>query len=112
MNSAKSEWAKISSGIPQGSVLGPLLFFLYIKDLPSVVESYVKIFADDTKLFSTIKGEYDSEILQNDLCHLKSVPWTLAEFYFNRGLQIPYTGTCIILQKNDKRVCLSAYCFS
>ena len=67
MNSAKSQWANISSGIPQGSVLGPLLFLLYINDLPSVVQSYIKIFADDTKLFSAIKDEYDSDVLQNDL---------------------------------------------
>ena len=48
-------------------MLGPLLFLLYINDLPSVVQSYIKIFADDTKLFSAIKDEYDSEVLQNDL---------------------------------------------
>ena len=67
MNSAKSEWANILSGIPQGSVLGPLLFLLYINDFPSVVQSYIKISADDTKLFSAIKDAYDSEVLQNDL---------------------------------------------
>ena len=48
MDSAKSEWANILSGIPQGSALGPLLFLLYINDLPSVVQSYIQIFADDT----------------------------------------------------------------
>ena len=63
MNSEKAEWANILSGIPQGSVLGLLLFLLYINDLPSVVQSYIKIFADDTKLFSAIKDEYDSEVL-------------------------------------------------
>ena len=67
MNSAKAEWANTLSGIPQGSVLGQLLFLLYINDLPSVVQSYIKIFPDDTKLFSAIKVEYDSEVLQNDL---------------------------------------------
>ena len=70
MNSTKSEWTNILSGIPQGSVLGPLLFLLYINDLSSVVQSYIKIFADDTKLFSAIKDEYDSEVLQNDLYFL------------------------------------------
>ena len=41
---------------------------MYINDLPSVVQSYqLKIFADDTKLFSAIKDEYNSKILQNDL---------------------------------------------
>ena len=42
-------------------------YYYYINDLPSVVQSYIKIFADDTKLFSAIKDEYDSEVLQNDL---------------------------------------------
>ena len=65
LNSAKSEWANMLRGIPQGSALGPLL--LYINDSSSDVQSYIKIFADDTKLFSGIKDEYDSEVLQNDL---------------------------------------------
>ena len=48
-------------------MLGPLLFLLYINDLPSVVQSYIKVFADDTKLFRAIKDEYETEVLQNDL---------------------------------------------
>ncbi len=61
----KSSWKNVTSGISQGSVLGPLLFVIYINDLPDVVSSY--IFADDTKIFRIIKGEDDERILQNDL---------------------------------------------
>ena len=61
-NSYKSEWTYVLSGVPQGSVLGPLLFVLFINDLPSVVNSYIKIFVDDTKIFAGIKDENDTLI--------------------------------------------------
>ena len=51
LNGEESEWAPVSSGIPQGSVLGPTLFLIYINDLPEVVNSCIKLFADDTKLY-------------------------------------------------------------
>ena len=101
MNSAKSEWANILSGIPQRSVLGPLLFLLYINDLPSVVRLYIKIFTDDTKLFSAIKDEYDSEVLQNDLYLLDE---------WSRTWQINFNTTkCKVLhlgKKNQQEIYL------
>ena len=50
VNGQFSSFKKILSGIPQGSVLGPLLFILFINDLPDCLMSTVKIFADDLKL--------------------------------------------------------------
>ena len=46
-----SSWNEVLSGVPKGSVLGPALFLIFINDLPSVVQSIIKLFADDTKLF-------------------------------------------------------------
>ena len=54
LNGQTSEWAKINAGVPQGSVLGPLFFLIYINDLTDRISSIVKLFADDTSLFSIV----------------------------------------------------------
>ena len=55
------------SGVPQGTVLGPLLFLLHINDLPSVVSSKVRLFADDCLIYTNIKNKEDQIALQKDL---------------------------------------------
>ena len=50
LNGKKSSWQDVKSGIPQGSILGPLLFLVYVNDLPKSILSLVFLFADDTKL--------------------------------------------------------------
>ena len=79
INGANSTWKPVTSGIPQGSVLGPILFVLYINDLPSNILSDVYMFADDTKIFNIIKSPEDQEILQKDLGSLSvwSDKWLL-----------------------------------
>ena len=74
VNGEESFPALVLSGIPQGSVLGPLLFVLYINDLPESVKSQIFLFADDTKVFRPILSEKDSLELQNDINSLDE--WT------------------------------------
>ena len=67
LNGVKSDKIAVSSGVPQGSVLGPILFLAYINDLPDQVKSRVRLFADDTAIYLAINSEGESTILQNDL---------------------------------------------
>ena len=79
VNGMKSDPATVLSGIAQGSVLGPILFVIYINDLPEVVKCGTYLFADDTKIFRQITTKEDALQLQSDINSLEqwSQKWLL-----------------------------------
>ena len=66
LNGQNSDWGDISAGVPQGSILGPLFFLVYINDLAADVKCNVKLFADDTSLFTVVE---DSNSAASDMNH-------------------------------------------
>ena len=75
LNGKCSNWATVSAGVPQGSVLGPLLFLIYINDIVDNVHCDIKLFADDTSLFSVVRNNESSEELIRDLERLRLWSW-------------------------------------
>lgn len=92
-----SGWVYAKSGIPQGSVLGPTLFVIFINDLPQVIMNSCKLFADDAKLYKTIQSEDDTTSLQDDINAV--VKWS--EFW-----QLPFNESkckCIHIGKGKSK---------
>ena len=69
-----SNWKSVLSGVPQGSVLGPILFLIYINYLEDDISGKVLKFADDTKVFRKVTHDTDKQSLQDDLD--KFVKWS------------------------------------
>ena len=70
VNGVKSDWAPVLSGVPQGTVLGPLLFSLYINDITEDIDSELRLFADDCVCYREIKNTEDTVKLQEDIDRL------------------------------------------
>ena len=71
VNGYCSDWRPVTSGVPQGSVLGPILFLIFINDLEYGLTNPVFKFADDSKLVAKVNNSYDRDLLQRDLEQLK-----------------------------------------
>lgn len=67
LSGGQSSWLPVVSGVPQGTVLGPLLFLLYINDITSDISSEIRLFADDCILYRQIRQPADCSILQSDI---------------------------------------------
>jgi len=75
VNGSYSDWVPVSSGVPQGSVLGPLLFLLYVDELTTIPKvCKLKLFADDVLLYVSVKSVKDCQLLQKDLSAI--VEWS------------------------------------
>ena len=98
VNGVKSDWAPVLSGVPQGTVLGPLLFSLNINenDISSDIESEIRLFADDCVCCREIKDEEDTIKLQRDIDPLGSLAW-------KRGMRFQPLK-CNMMQLTRKRI--------
>ena len=67
VNGVHSNYVEITSGVPQGSVLGPMLFIVYLSDINNAITSQIKLFSDDRLLYINIRSQNNKVILQNDL---------------------------------------------
>ena len=91
LNGKYSSWKKVTSGVPEGSVLGPVLFIIYVNDMPDSLNSFCKSFADDTKVYTAVECRRDQEKLQRDL--LKLCEWSklwLLEFSVQKCKLVQY----------------------
>jgi len=95
LDGSSSEWLPVTSGVPQGSILGPLLFLIYINDLPNCLshDTLCAIFADDTKIFRPINSEQDVVELQNDINNIAAwgIKWGLT-FNIQKCKTLPIAG--------------------
>ena len=73
VNGNSSDWMPVLSGAPQGTVLGPHLFLMFINDIHANVSSTIRLFADDCLIYNTISSTKDEDYLQDDLDKL--VQW-------------------------------------
>ena len=93
VNGALSDITDVTSGVPQGSVLGPILFLLYINDINENVQSSIRLFADDSIIYRKINSNIDHQIVQTDLTELEkwSDKWQI-QFNLSKCVHLPITN--------------------
>ena len=89
LENEKSGTMPVPSRVPQGSVLGPILFFIYINDLPDKTRSKIRLFADDTAIYLAVSNLQDAQILYDHL-HEWKLQWDM-EFNPNKCVVIHVT---------------------
>ena len=79
LNGESSPWLEVFSGVPQGSVLGPLCFLVYVNDIVEIVSSSIKLYADDAKVYGHVDSQQQRQVIQNDLIAIEewSKKWQL-----------------------------------
>ena len=120
LRNGSSSWRDVISGVPQGTILGPMLFLLFVNDMPDVVKSTAKMFADDTKIYRNITTVEDCSVLQQDLNALSawSRLWLLRfnatkcvslrfRAAFNYAYSLNGTYLCDVSEQKDLGVLIS-----
>ena len=96
INGKVSGWAEVKSGVPQGSVLGPLLFLIFINDIEDGIISKIWKFADDSKICNKVCSEADAETIRGDLRKL---------FQWSEDLQMLFNiDKCIVLHMGSRKL--------
>ena len=97
-----SDWLPVTSGVPQGSLLGPALFVLFINDMPNALShsSTLALFADDAKCFRAIRSYTDCALLQDDIDKL--VDWSNN---WKLDFNVDKCSLCTISRKRNPIIC-------
>ena len=100
LDGQSSAWKSVTAGVPQGSVLGPLFFLIYINDLPLVLTTNVKLFEDDTSLLSVVNNaSVSASRLNNNLLKIRDWAFTW-KMSFNPDLHKQKKEVAFFFKKN------------
>ena len=99
VNNEVSDWSPVISGIPQGSILGPILFTLFVFDIPDAIQSLISMFADDTKLYKILTSSTSGDDLETSLHQLEDWACKMQMKFHPGKCKVMHLGS-----KNPKKV--------